>query len=217
LTDVRICIPWGHDFEHAKSGLRDLQHKGEVLRKDVVKYKGYTFDIEPRFGSPNLVRLRNYLITDGGKTPLNYDWFFFVDSDIVWRIENLLKLLEHNTEVCCGPYIQRKGTAFECGLWKDKERPGPVLKRFQSNESGFKIVHFTGAGFLLINRHALEKLCYPYFRYVDFRDSDGGMEQMAEDWGFCVQCAEKGVRIWCDFDINISHKPRNPSPGDWLV
>ena len=219
MTDIRICIPWGFDFEHAKSGLRDLRLKGEARGKDIYSFEGYTFDVEPRQGSPNVQRTRNSLLTDfnkpgGNKNLLNYDYFFFVDSDIVWKMDYLIKLLQHEVDVCCAPYIMRGGSFYDCGLWKDK--PGPVLKRFETSETGFKPIHFTGAGFLLIARSALERLEYPYFRYVDFIDSDGMLEQMGHDWGFCAQCKEKGIRIWCDFDINIAHKPKNPSAGDWL-
>ena len=214
MTDVRICIPFGHDFEHAKSGLRDLKHLGEARRSDVFKYAGYNFDIEPRHSSPDMAAIRNDLLTDNKRDLLNYDFFFFVDSDIVWKIKDLLKLLKHNTELCCAPYLRRSGGEYCCGRWDGDTYTG---KAFKPTETGFKLISFTGAGFLLIAKHALEKMPYPYFRNILYKHPEGGLDQLSEDYSFCAMAKEAGLRIWCDFDINIVHKPKKPVPGDWVI
>lgn len=212
--DIRICIPFSHDFDAAKSGLRDLKIKGKAKRKDVIEYDGYIFDIEPRHSGPDMAKMRNSFITDlKGKVPLNYDYWMFIDSDIIWKIEDLIALLKHEKDVICGPYLGRSVSTYCTGMWSINY--GVAQKMFGPQERGLKIVDFTGAGFLLVSRAALLKLSYPYFRGVLYKDADGGMEQLSEDYGFCAMCREQNIRIWCDFDLNLQHKPREVTAKDF--
>jgi hypothetical protein len=192
---IRICIPWGYEFEAAKSGLRELKAKGKAIDLYTIEYTGYTFEIEPRHSGPYMADTRNSFLTDlpstGKRDLLNYDYWAYVDSDIVWSIDDLVRLLEHNKAVCCAPYLRRGGGEYCCGRWKN----GYLGRTYTPSETGFKPVDFAGAGFMLIKRSVFEQMEYPYFRNILCEIPGGGFEQLLEDYSFCSICRDKGIEI----------------------
>lgn len=205
---AKVCIPFYTEFETTKGGLLELSYCQEV-----------DFDIHPRQG-PTVSRLRNNLINDGKSqkmyqsSPEGYDYFLMIDSDIGFKLQDVLKLISHNKDICVAPYKKHESQGkYDCGMFYP-EQPGRILGNAVTTETGFKKIDWCGAGFMLMKSTVFEKMEYPWYRHpiVRFRDNQ---EIASEDVGFCMNAKEHGLDIWCDFDIELEHKKRNVSNFNW--
>ena len=146
---------------------------------------------------------RNYLAT-GGKgfvdpTPPNAEWLIWIDSDIIFNINQIELLLKHNHQFCAGWYINDLSNQIMAGYMDEdffnKHGRMPFLnKNWLSTQQDEVNVDFTGFGFVKIHYSLLEKMTYPYFtlniqKYGDYQDLS------SEDVSFCLNCyKETGIK-----------------------
>jgi len=182
--------------------------------------------IEPRQGTyprshvrntlvtDSIANKRNALITDGGVTPLDFDYFMFIDSDVAFRAEDVLRLLSHGKAVTAAPYTsQGEPDAYEAGTFL---YPGLIADRYDKNTTGLLSVDFVGAGFLLVKREVFLQLEHPWFRHTMI-DIGGRKQEAGEDLSFCMLCSDAGIDIWCDFDIKLNHRLRTQKTFNWSL
>jgi len=138
----------------------------------------------------------------------HHDFLMFIDSDMVFPHDSILKLMSHNKDIVGGMYY-KKG---------DMNRP--VVTRFGAQEGKYipleKVpdklfrVDALGTGFMLISKRVLDaftpevcrKLGKP-FNFLTLPDTDGLEE--SEDWAFCRRAAKLGFESWCDPTIPLGH------------
>lgn len=205
---IRVCVPFYSEFEFAKSGL-----------KECLKCSEIEFSVEPRQGTI-ISRLRNSLLNDGkskkvSQSPVsNFDYFLFVDSDIGFTLDNVLKLLSQDKEIIASPYLchDNNGT-YQCGVFYS-DQPGNIKYRYTIYEKGTKEVDFVGAGFLLIKRSALEKIEFPWFREM-LLEVGQDADIIGEDIGFCLNARKSGLKVYCDFDNPVKHNLRTANSFNW--
>ena len=211
MINVKICIPFYQDFEPAKSGLREIKSRCEPISCWVYQYDDYMFTIEPRqgtypngevrnsyFGS-NIAEVRNQFIKD------QFDKYVFIDSDIIWTFDNLLKLLSHNNDIALAPYYgHSKDKIYMCGAW---DRPGINHTHASIYSTGKRVVDWAGLGFIAISKEVFDTIEKPYFYCPMLTNEKKERMQLGEDMGFCINVMNK-YTIMCDFDIMIKHKPR---------
>lgn len=219
MLKVRICIPFYLNFDGAKSGLRELKKHGKRIDTWIYEYAGIEWHAEPRRGTYPRGRVRNSLVELThlaahrnsfivGQTE-TYDFFLFIDSDIIWSIDDAVRLVRHDLDVCGGPYPGHVDeTVFQAGYWSE---PGVIRQRLSASITEITRVDFIATGFLCIKKTVFENLEYPWFRHPLIA-YDGRLEELGEDYGFCMLCNNK-YPIYADCGIRLKHLPL--PPVDW--
>lgn len=142
---------------------------------------------------------------------LDYDYQFWIDSDMVWDGEQVLKLLQQDKDIIGGCYMMannqqlpivesldyahllEQGTFKFMGREDIKNRTKPFT------------VSYTGFGFMAIKRGVFESMEYPWFQ-PRFVEQGIFKEFTAEDVSFCWTAQEKGYEIWIDPTIQVGHQ-----------
>jgi hypothetical protein len=171
---------------------------------------------------------------------------FFVDADIGFAPDQALRLLAFDADVTAAAYPQKRidwervrtlagsgradieAAALDYVIYF--EDAGPLQAT-----NGFIRVRYAGAGFLLIRRSALLRLCeaHPELRYkaaqreTDLRD-DGPYRYalfeclidpetghyLSEDYAFCRRWRDLGGAIWLDMHSRLTHTGTAEFRGD---
>ena len=133
----------------------------------------------------------------------DFDYLMFIDSDIEFEPDAMLKLLDRNKDIVTGIYYKRGGdhspvvyrhiAPLEVGTRKvtcvtetDVDRP-------------FFKVEGCGMGFCLIKVEVFKKLLEKY--PTCFTPIDG----LGEDLSFCYRAIQEGYEIWADGEIPLNH------------
>jgi len=112
----------------------------------------------------------------------NCSHLLFVDGDMVFAPDAMLRLMAHDLDIVGGKYNKRvtgEDTVPQC-----KHVLAPVP--------------FVPTGFMLIATSVFEKIGRPAF-------SMQGGEEMSEDLYFCNKAILHGYQVWCDPTIKIGH------------
>ncbi len=196
---VLVAIPFYNEFQTCKPGLRQLE-----------ACKEHNFEIVPMQNSTGVGFARNCYIRKFPK----FDAILFLDSDIGFTLEDVLCLIEHDKDVVSIPYCSHNNPQQTLVASWVKDNPGEIDTFYGLQERDFKEVDATPLGMSLIKRTVFDKIEYPYFRHI-LVDCEGRREESSEDYGFCLLCREAGIKIYCDFDRKVYHKPRTEKDFNW--
>ena len=126
-----------------------------------------------------------------------YD-YLSVDTDIRFTRENVQRLIDDDLDIVSGAYAFRGNPGYYCA--NDADGLIPVTA------TGLRQVATTGAGFLYIKNHVVQKLKPLIFRHEYAADPDTGEEtQTGEDSGFSIHAMRNGFRQWLDCDCVVEH------------
>lgn len=147
----------------------------------------------------------------------------FIDADIRFEPESVLRLILHNVGVACGLYPM-KGIPIKYVL--------NIVPNARRNGSLFE-VSTSGTGFMLIKREVIEELCakMPELKYKDSLNLgkqyephmyalfdtmiDENGHYLSEDWTFCKRVREVLRKpIWIDTEIQLDHQGFYSFAGD---
>jgi hypothetical protein len=150
--------------------------------------KGFPYDYDVLFKRGSILHYnREELVKMAIKRDCTH--LLFVDTDMVFEKDAVLRLLNRNKDIIGVQYNTRKyptqPTAFLMGGTGDLQRAESV-----------------GTGFLLIDLKVFEKMKEPWF-FWGF--SDKGEVTMGEDYWFCDKARKAGFEIWCDLSIPMGH------------
>lgn len=145
----------------------------------------------------------------GGKVP--YDFMLWIDSDMVFRFEDLVTLLQHNVDVVSGLYLMHDGKRFATVERWDQDRlaetgsltyltPADLAKR-----DGIFPVSYTGLGFMLVRRGVFERIEYPWFR-PEWIEAGEVREFTSEDVGLCLALGRAGIAVQVDPKVVLGHE-----------
>jgi hypothetical protein len=138
----------------------------------------------------------------------------FIDSDIGWEVEGLLRLVSHDVPIVAGLYRRKEETVSYTVQFSDPH----AVKR--NRETGLIEAIRVGAGFLRLQRSAIERMIagYPGLRHSPPRASGETKDRYAlfdtslengefhgEDYTFCDRWRAIGGKIWADPDIVLRH------------
>ena len=123
-----------------------------------------------------------------------------LDTDMVFRLEDLERLLAHDLDVVSGLYQAGDGRLMAAPEWVEglnaKWPPTPDRKW----PEGLSEVVATGMGCIAIKRAVFEKIGSGWFDYLP---------TAGEDVSFCKRVADAGYTIWLDPGVRIGHiKPQ---------
>ena len=166
-------------------------------------------------GDPYLAKVRNQLATQFLRDHPEATDLFFIDDDVGWQPDAVLRMLNCEADVLAGVYPKKQETvAFPVELDVDGGAltwNGRLLK-----------AKMVPTGFLRIRRHVLEQMASVSKQYggqmptdpqvhIEFFttgiDPDDGA-WCGEDVAFCRRWRKMGGTIWVDPDITFSHVGR---------
>jgi len=142
----------------------------------------------------------------------------FLDDDMAWQPEAIIRMVEFNLDVVGIPYRQKNPEIqFNMRIADNK------YQQSVNNPALFK-VHDIATGLMLIKRTVFEvlrdKVDYVvdhhtgmnvgmFFRHNVVQDEiarpDGGHSYMSEDFFFCRRARESGFEIWAYVDAETGH------------
>jgi glycosyltransferase involved in cell wall biosynthesis len=146
-----------------------------------------------------------------------HEYLFFLDSDIGFNPEEVLKLLEHQVPIVSGAYPMKIIPERYCiDIPQPEERRGNLLK-----------INGNGMGFVLIHRQVFVDIArhYPGLKYIPsdynsdtphtpaemnnsyhyFAEHQSENGFMSEDKSFFYRARQVGYNIWLDTSIRLNH------------
>ena len=144
----------------------------------------------------------------------HYDFIMWIDSDQVWKPEQIGDLLIHNESIVSGYYLCEGGKETICGNFDITNYKNTFLytswelKKLPRNEKGLTEVGYTGFGFMLIKKGVFESIEYPWFEPA-FTVHDNIRDFSFEDVGFCHKAKQVGYKILVDVLIKVGHEKKH--------
>jgi len=140
-----------------------------------------------------------------------YDTLVFVEADMKWPAESMLKLLNTPGDIVGATYRFKSPDEDYMGRFHEDEEGRPNQIRYDGCLSSI----FLPTGFLKISRGALEMIAerYPHLRFgepgsnhFDFFNH-GVIENIwfGQDYAFCLRWKMMKQKIWCIPDLDITH------------
>jgi hypothetical protein len=136
---------------------------------------------------------------------LQYKKLMWIDSDISWEPEDIIKLYESDKEIVTGVYLFQDGTTSSF-----KE----FLGRMYNYDEVLKLKELTeikgcGFGFLCVSKGIFELMSRPWFQSVNTTINFDGKQLtfpiMGEDVSWCARAMDLGYKIWMDPSVLVSH------------
>lgn len=136
-----------------------------------------------------------------------YDYCLFIDSDMLFEPDALVRILQHDDDVITGLYYKRKGS-HEPVLYRHIARRvdfnGTMLAEAVADvetdiDRDYFQVEGCGFGFCLVKTEMLKKV---RDRFVSCFEPVPGL---GEDLSFCWRVKELGGKIMCDSTIWLGH------------
>jgi hypothetical protein len=207
------------------------------LQRAVRSLSNMDLRVELRDGDALITRARANLVTlfldDPAATHL-----LFVDADIGFTPDQVFRLIESGADVVAGVYPIKRVNWDKAKRAIESRQPNVaaaacdyVLEISDPDRiavvNGFARVRYAGTGFLMIRRHALEKMCaHPayaplqFFREHSLDGLAGSPNRFAlfeclidpatgtylsEDFAFCKRWTDIGGEIWADLTSRLDH------------
>lgn len=208
-----------------------------ALQRTVHGMSNIDLKVHLRDGDALITRARANLVTlfldDPAATHL-----LFIDADIGFTPGQVFRLIECGADIVAGCYPVKRvnwGKARQAMAMGRPNLPSAsldyVLELDDPDQvkvvNGFTRVRYAGTGFLMIRRHALEKMCAnPSYASLKFHrehslDALAGSPNrfalfecmidpangtyLSEDFAFCKRWTDIGGEIWADLESRLDH------------
>jgi hypothetical protein len=180
----------------------------ELLKKEGIEYV-------VRFLPNQIVtRARNILAYEFLSS--NCTHLLFIDADIQWKPDDVIKLISHKKELCVGLYANKAYLpVVSTNPFKQIQYSSTLFPKdnMMNNQQLMQIKH-GATGFMLINRCVFEKVIdlSPPFKYNGYNMNDFfpckvvDGEYLTEDYAFCQMWRKKEGEIWADLSICLNHE-----------
>jgi hypothetical protein len=139
---------------------------------------------------------------------MEYDYILWVDSDIVWKPEHFVQLVDDNEDIVAGLY-KKAPTQFTATEWKPNT-PIEYLecltdKDLEGRTEPFECIGF-GFGFVLIKKGVFERVRRPWFMTQVYKVPNADKPRVVgEDIYFCLRAREAGYTLWADPRVKLVH------------
>lgn len=163
--------------------------------------EGYGVHFETFYGY-RVDQVRNLIATFAIEN--EFDYVLFVDSDITFEKDSLLKLLNVESDIVSGVYRQRKISEVIPEIYMTKEGGGTEnisIDILNQIDTPFMIAG-CGFGFVLVKTEVLKTVGYPQFEY---RVAKTFEKTVSEDTDFCLKAIAKGFKIACNPEVLCGH------------
>lgn len=125
---------------------------------------------------------------------INCDKILFVDDDMVFPPETLVRLNNHSKQIIGVRYANRLPPHQ---IISGPDRPNGLAPR-----------EFVGTGVMLVDTSVFRSISPPWFEAawgVKARTPANVDGLLGEDGFFCHQARQHGIEVWCDSDIKVGH------------
>ncbi len=183
------------------------------------------FNISNKYTS-NVYYVRNMCLVGDvlkGKKQLpfngkDYDYIFWIDSDIVFNESDFFYMLENiilkdNIKILSGLYLMEGGTHYpvvknmDISYFKQHGTFKFLSKNDALNMADFETVDYTGFGFMLIAKGVFEKLDYPWFNPITINIKDTEISDFcSEDVSFCLKMQKLDIPIYIASKVIVKHE-----------
>ena len=173
-------------------------------------------------GSSNLPNARNILVARFLASTCTD--LFFIDDDMGWKPESVIRLLASEQKVIAG-VGRKKGDKLPSShpdVWCFNALTDDILSVPQQDAMGAIEVAAVGTGFMKVERSVFEMLiaAHPEWKregqqgmpddvkanyYQFFRFDPDDSTEMGEDYVFCKRVRDNGGSIWIDPMIGLAH------------
>lgn len=115
-----------------------------------------------------------------------FDWVLWIDSDMIFPGDALVRLMAHDKDIVGAHYRQRTPPFKHVGIYKDRaaDLMAPGLHEMVQMPTGLLLTRF----------EIYRQMGYPWFK-------PGMHNEPRDDIYFCRRATEMGYRIWCDHDL----------------
>jgi hypothetical protein len=151
--------------------------------------------------------VKKFLDTDG-------EYLLFIDSDIIFTQNDIIKLRNNNKNLCGGVYLKKKLPY------------SAVCNRILGQEGSLNIMAEIGTGFMMIHRDVFVAISqkYPEHFYKNEGDEEQGLyydhfrvgvvenRYLSEDYYFCWLARQCGYDVYLDPDILVKHEGKATYP-----
>lgn len=204
--NIVFCTP-GHS-------LMSSYVKCLLATMDVLRSRGITFGFSSEYSS-HVGDAREITLNGGShniisetrpfKGSITYDKLMWIDSDINWKPEDVLKLYESDKDIISGAYMLGTGEVTAYDELFGRAYTYDEIK----NAKDLIKVHSVGFGFVCIKQGVFEKMTRPWFQSVMGTATQGGQEFtfpiLGEDLSFCQRANGLGYEVWLDPTIQLIH------------
>ena len=174
----------------------------------LITEAGWDEGMANSIGCPYISRARATMLRKAQEAMA--DVIVFIDHDLSWRPQDLLKLIETPGDVVAGTYrFKQEPEEYMGSLMAD------VNGKPQVRSDGALLAHCVPAGFLKITREAINKFMFhfPELQYLEegtltvdlFNHGVHKGVWWGEDYAFSRNWNEKCGQIWIVPDLNIDH------------
>jgi len=175
----------------------------------VIKEAGWEEGMVNEIGCPYISAARSKMLRKA--LDARADVVVFIDHDLSWQPEDLLKLIETEGDVVAGTYRFKRDDDIEfMGALLTEDDGMPI-----GRNDGCLLAHSIPAGFLKITKEAVNKFmaAYPELLYGDrysphvdlFNHGAHNFVWYGEDYAFSRRWREAGGQIWIIPDLDITH------------
>jgi hypothetical protein len=208
---VLICVPcYGGNV--SDKTLTSIFNLGKTLVRNNINH-GLLTTANESLISKGRSKMANFFINN-----TDYEYLFFLDADVGFNADDVLKLLNHQKELVCGAYPMKT-----IPLKWNFTLSEPIKK-----EGSLVAIEKIGIGFSLIHRSVFDKLTKKYgeeLKYFPKEESIGHQitekemfnsyhffselkednVYLPEDLSFFTRVKKCGVQAWMDVSINLCH------------
>lgn len=207
-VNLIIATP-GHSM--MTSYVKSLLATAEALSKEGITWL-FTSEYSSHVGDAREVTLNGSMQNSIVETrPLQgeftYDKIMWIDSDIAWNPEDVIKLYKSDKDIVSGAYLLANG---EVTAYKKMLGPGythqDILEMKEPSE-----IDGAGFGFICVKQGVFESLTRPWFQqaWITKTDEETGKEftfpLMGEDISWCHRVKQNGYKIWLDPTVRVQH------------
>jgi hypothetical protein len=136
------------------------------------------------------------------KGTITYDKILWIDSDITFKPEDAITLIESNKDIVTGAYLLGSG---EVTIYPKLLKQGYNYEEVKSMSEPVKVAG-CGFGFLAVKSGVFESMTRPWFQSVLVSTDDGlSFPMMGEDLSWCKRATDLGYDIWFDPTVRVTH------------
>lgn len=149
----------------------------------------------------------------------NCTHILFIDDDMAYKPDSLLKLLEHDVDIVSALYLSRafphSPLAFDLA---DDEDGSACAMYLLQGKKGLQPIVAAGFGFCLIKMSVFDCLAKPYVRLGELNP-----EHWCDDIGFFNRVRGAGFQSYVDLDVKCGHMgtmiiwPNTGEDGKWYA
>ncbi len=180
-----------------------------------IEAKGIDHAYVSRIGNPYISFAMADMLFTALSTPA--DTFVFLDDDLSWEGDALLRLLETPGDVVAGTYRFKHDEEEYMGDWHVDKNFKPILR-----PDGCIMANSVPSGFLKITRLAVRKFMWGYPELVFGDPEKPGVDLFnhgavfkddhrwwGQDYAFCRRWSKLDEKVWLIPDLSIHHNDWN--------